>query len=237
MDLLAVAAVLLSFFVKGLSGFANTLIFGTIMNFRSENLEITPLSTILSLPSNLFIAWKERRSIARRTFLGLTLIVIAGSVPGAFFLKAADSGLLRTVFGLLTIGFGVEMYFRERAGKRGGSKPVMLLIGFLSGIFSGLFCVSALLAAYVGRTAENASEFRGTLCAVFAADNIFRIVLYALGGILTGKILLDGLMLLPFAAAGLAAGILLSGRLQEKTVKKLVIFLLILSGAALIFKP
>ena len=37
MDLLAVAAVLLSFFVKGLSGFANTLIFGTIMNFRSEN--------------------------------------------------------------------------------------------------------------------------------------------------------------------------------------------------------
>ena len=235
MDLLAIFAVLISFFIKGLAGFANTLIFGAIMNFSAANLQITPLSTLLSTPSNLIIVWKERKNVSVKTFLYLTAMVMAGSIPGTFFLKSADTGLLKSLFGVLIIIVGVEMLLRERARKKSGSKLLMTVIGLVSGICCGMFGVGALLAAYVSRTSDDPGQFRGTLCAVFAAENCFRLVLYACTGILTGDILMQAAVLLPFEFVGLAAGIFCSGKLKERTVKRAVIVLLIISGIALIF--
>ena len=50
-------AVLIAYTVKGLTGFANTLVFSTIMSFFPYNLaQITPLELVLGTPSNFFIA-------------------------------------------------------------------------------------------------------------------------------------------------------------------------------------
>ena len=56
-------AVLAAYFVKGLAGFANSLVFGSIMNFFTTNLITVPVDLLLGTPSNLILALHSRREI------------------------------------------------------------------------------------------------------------------------------------------------------------------------------
>ena len=82
-----ILASLAAFYVKGLCGFANTLVFTSILSFDVANIEISPVELILGLPTNLIISWKERRSIDLKVVLPLAIMVIIGSTVGAFLLK------------------------------------------------------------------------------------------------------------------------------------------------------
>ena len=92
----------------------------------------------------------------------------------------------------------------------------------------------ALLAAYVSRVTDSSGSFKANISAVFIADNLFRIILYSVIGIITLPVLKQVLILLPFMLIGLFAGMLLAKHLNERLIKKLVILLLIVSGIALI---
>jgi len=94
--------------------------------------------------------------------------------------------MIKIIFGVVVVLLGIEMLLREKQEKKGKKSPVVLaVVGILSGILCGLFGVGALLAAYVNRTTENTSEFKGNLCAVFIFENTFRLVLYAMTDLLT----------------------------------------------------
>ena len=80
-------AALTAFFVKGLCGFANTLVFTTVVSFSpAVNRNISPVELLLGYPTNLILAWRERRAIRWRVCLPLAGLVIAGSIPGALLL-------------------------------------------------------------------------------------------------------------------------------------------------------
>ena len=231
---IAAAAVVAAYLVKGLTGFGNTLVFSTAMSFFSSTLAITPVEAVLGLPSNVFIAWRERRSFRWRVILPVSVIVVAGCVPGILLLKSASPRLLKVFFGFVVMALGAEMLLRERAGRRRGSRAVLALIGLTAGVMSGLYGVGALLAAYMSRTTEDSASFRGNLCAVFLITDSVRLVLYCLTGVVTGAALLTAAKLLPFMALGLAAGTRLAGRWQEATVKRAIVAGLIFSGLSLV---
>ena len=84
-------------FVKGLCGFTNGLVFTTILSFTTDNVNISPVSLVLGYPTNLIIAWKNRRSINWKMCIGLTTLVILGNIPGAYLLKNADTSLIKFV--------------------------------------------------------------------------------------------------------------------------------------------
>ena len=77
-----IAATLCAFYVKGLCGFANTLVFTTVMSFGLSNRNISPVELLLGYPSNAIIALKERRSIDPKLCLALAALVVLGSIPG-----------------------------------------------------------------------------------------------------------------------------------------------------------
>ena len=86
-------AVLFAYAVKGVSGFANTLILNTILSFQTNNINITPMALILSLPSNLYLAWRDRTYLNLRLCLTMATFSILGMIPGVFLLKwATPSG-------------------------------------------------------------------------------------------------------------------------------------------------
>ncbi len=232
---IAVFAVVCAFIIKGMSGFANTLVFTTIMSFNASNINITPLELLIGYPSNIYIAWKERKGISAKVCIPLSLLVVLGIVPGILFLKNGNTGFIKILFGLAVIFTGLEMLLRERQpGKGKSSKLAFFLIGFLSGVLCGLFGVGAFLVAYISRTTDNLAQFKGNLCIVFFVENTVRIILYSLTGILNPGILKQAVLLMPFMVIGLAAGMLLSKKSGEKFVKNTVIILLILSGISLI---
>ena len=55
-----ILATLIAFFIKGLCGFANTLIFTSILSFGSANVNISPVDLILGCPTNLIMVWENR---------------------------------------------------------------------------------------------------------------------------------------------------------------------------------
>ena len=231
-----IVATLCAFFIKGLCGFANTLVFTTILTFTNANVNISPVELLLGYPTNAILAWKERRSIQWRMCLPLIALVIAGSIPGALFLKNADTTIVKAIFGGVILVIGGEMLLREfRAKEAKQSRLLLAVIGVLSGLLCGLYGVGALLGAYMGRVTQDSRSFKGNICTVFLAETTFRIGLYSIWGILTADVLRQTALLLPFMLLGLWGGMYCAGKLNEKLVKKIVIVMLMVSGVALIF--
>lgn len=232
-----IAAALVSYFIKGLCGFADALIFNSILSFGMNTADISPVLLVTGYPTNLIVAWQNRRGLKPRVWLPPAALVLAGCIPGAFMLKNVDARLIKFIFGFVVVALGVEMLLRERRReKRPASKPVLALIGMLAGVLCGLFGVGALMAAYVGRVTETNSEFKANMNAVFFVEGTFRLILYLCLGLITPASLRQSLILMPCMLAGIFLGSRCSRKLNEKVVKKLVIFTLILSGVLLILR-
>ncbi len=230
-----IIATLCAFFVKGLYGFANTLIFTSILSFGNANINISPVELVLGYPTNLIISWRERKSIDWKICLPLAVMVIIGSIGGVLFLKNADITVVKIIFGILVILVGVEMFFREMSGKKREQSTLLLTaIGVLSGFFCGLYGVGALLGAYIGRTTDDVKAFKANICMVFVIENTFRIIMYSIYGIITLATLKMTLILAPFMLVGLVAGMVSASKISDKIAKKIIIILLIFSGVALI---
>ncbi len=235
MNLIAIIAVITAYIVKGMCGFANTLIFGSIMSFSSNTINITPTELLVGYPSNIYIAYKERKSISLKLWLPLAILVIIGIIPGTLFLKFENAELLKIFFGFSIICISIEMFLREKYNKiTQSSKIVLAVIGLISGMLCGLFGIGAFLAAYMSRVTSDIKKFKGNLCIVFFIENTFRICLYLYMGILNFIVLKDALLLIPFMFIGLKTGLFFSNRISEKNAKNIVILLLMLSGFSLI---
>ncbi len=230
-----IIATLAAFFVKGLCGFANTLVLTSVLGFGSDNVNISPVELALGYPTNIIMACRFRKSLKKEIILPLSLLMLAGCVPGIFLLKNVDARYIKLFFGGVIIFLGIEMFLRDKGIMLiKESKVFTLAVGLISGVLCGLFGVGALLAAHVGRVTKSTEEFKGNLSAVFLVENTFRIIVYSVTGIFTAESLKTALILVPFMLAALFAGIKSGNFLNEKTAKKVVIVFLIISGTALI---
>ena len=224
-----------------LPGFANTLVFTSILSFGAANANISPVELLIGYPTNFILTWKNRKSLDYKVYLPLAALVLAGCIPGALLLKNADVSNIKVIFGNVAVLFGLEMFFRDKKRVEGNplsqSSPRFRLtfgaVGLLAGVLCGLFGVGALLAVYVDRVTDSGSEFKANISAVFIADNTFRIILYSALHLLTFDTLKSALMLIPIAILGLFAGMKSSSLLKEKTVRRMMAVLLILSGVSL----
>lgn len=87
MEILMIIATLLAFYIKGLAGFANTLIFTSVLSWETNNINISPMELVLGYPSNIIISWKERKNSDYKIWLPLSIFVIIGSIPGMIFFR------------------------------------------------------------------------------------------------------------------------------------------------------
>lgn len=227
-------AAVLAFFVKGMCGFGDGLVFGTFMGFFSGYADITPVQTLLSFPSNAILTWRNRRQLQSKMFLPVMAVLLVGDGVGAWLLKSLDTRLLKMGFGVLIVALGAEMLLRERSTRKLKSSPwVLTVIGIASGIISGLFGIGALLTAYFGRVTEDTDSFKDNICIVFTADTLFRLGIYWASGLLTASVLLRALVLLPVMIGALLGGMYAGHRLNEKLVRRIVVVMLIVSGVML----
>ncbi|MCR4903909.1 MAG: sulfite exporter TauE/SafE family protein [Butyrivibrio sp.] len=230
-----IIAALAAFFIKGLCGFANTLVFDSILTFGNANINVSPVEVLLGYPTNIILSFKERKAIDTRICIPLSILVLTGSIPGIFLLKNADVNIVKIIFGIAVILIGIEMLLREFIKRNAkSSKVFLIIIGILSGALCGLYGIGALLGAYLGRVTRDTKSFKANICIVFAVENTFRIILYFINGILTIEVFKKVIFLIPFALLGLFIGDRCSSILNEKVIKKLVIIMLIVSGIALI---
>ena len=230
---LFILATLAAFFIKGLCGFANTLVFQSILSFGVSNASISPVELALGFPGNAILTWQNRKSLEPKVFLPLTALMLAGNIPGALMLSHIDGRIVKIIFGTAIIFIALDM-MRGQGKPQKESKWMTALVGVAAGVLSGLFGVGALLAAYVSRITETIGAFKANISVVFLAENVFRFALYVALGILDRAALVLAVKLMPFMLVGLFAGIAVSQKIDDQQIKKLVLCLLVVSGAVLI---
>jgi len=229
---------LLAYFIKGITGFGNTLVMDSLFSFVVSNRLTTPVDLIFSIPTNTYIAWRERKNISLKVVIPLSIMLLAGIIPGTFLLKVGNDRILKSILGIVVVGMALEMLTRKLTkNETKKNNPIFLIIiGIISGVLAGLYGIGALLVAYISRTTNNKNEFRGNICCVFLVDNIFRFFLYLFTGILNKEIFMLTLFLSPAVILGMMIGVKVDSNMKEETVKKSVIALLIISGTILLLK-
>lgn len=235
MDVILVVAMLVAYIVKGMTGFANTLVFGTVLSFTRNNINITPVELVTACVSNIIIAWQERKHISVKMCIPIICLLIIGNIPGIIFLKMGDATIIKIFFGVVVVLLAVEMYFRgKKPVQKETNKYIMAAIGLVSGLLCGLFGIGALVTAYMARKTSDPKEFRGNMCAVFTVENTFRIIVYFCTGILNWELFKSAIFLLPLMLIGLYIGIYLSKKINKELTKNIMIIALILSGLSLV---
>ena len=96
-------ATFIAFFVKGLCGFANTLVFDTTLSHQAVNSDISPVELLLGLPTNVILAYKNRESLRLKICAPIIVLVLLGSIPGSLLLKQVHTGLLKIILGIVII--------------------------------------------------------------------------------------------------------------------------------------
>ena len=230
-----IAATLAAFFVKGLCGFANTLVFSSILGFGTNNVNISPVELVLGFPSNVIMTVKHRKYLKPRIFVPITVIIVAGSMAGAFILKSVDAQYIKVVFGVLVALVGIEMFLKEYSLLViKDSKVISGMIGLMAGVVCGIYGIGVLAAAYISRITEDSNEFKANLSVIFIFENIVRIITYSVLGVITAETLKVSFLLMPVMVAATFLGIFCAKFLNENIVKRLVIIMLIISGVALV---
>lgn len=223
--------------MKGLCGFANTLVFSSILSFQANNIDISPIDLLIGYPSNLIITWKERKYIDKKICLPIIILILIGSFPGMFLLKNVDTTIIKILFGFVVVCIGIDMWLNQiRTTSNETSNIVLILIGILSGLLCGLFGIGALMSAYMSRVTTNNHAFRANMCLVFTVENTFRILVYSILGIIQMQVIKRSLFLFPIMFLGLYAGMYVGKVLDEKIVRKIILLMLIVSGMVLIVK-
>lgn len=74
-----IIAAVAAYFIKGLCGFANTLVFTSILSFGASNANISPIDLLLGYPTNLILTWRNRKSLDPKVYLPLAALLLAGS--------------------------------------------------------------------------------------------------------------------------------------------------------------
>ena len=227
---------LFAFFIKGLCGFANSLVFTTLMSFSSSIVHVSPIMLLLNYPSNIIMVWNGRRAIDYKICVPLCIMVIAGTIPGTFFFANTDTRLLEGIFGVVVVLIALEMLLNRRkvhsAGQSAGWK--MGILGVLAGFVCGFCNTGVLVGIYLSKVTSDTKSFKANACVVYFLSDSIRLLMFICLGVLSRAIFWEVLSIFPIAMLGLWLGVKSGKVMNEAVAKKIVLVMLIFSGLGLV---
>lgn len=226
----------LCFFIKGIAAFGDTLIANPMLSMAMDNRVISPMNLLYQVPVNAYMAWKNRKAFAIKSALPILFAILLGVIPGVLLLKHAASWILKASLGILVISIGLEMLLRNRHTKKKPNVFAMAVSSFFSGVTTGLYGINLFFIAYVERTTDTRDAFRGNVCFIFLVENVFRITVYALSGVLSYRVLIFTLGASPGALLGFYVGSRVDRHLSEKVLRRMIIALFMASGLSILIK-
>ena len=232
---LAALIILFAHIIKGATGFANALIAIPLLSLLFDIRFVVPMFLLFDFPSSGMIAYKHRADIRWKVVLMVASGLILGTIIGAYILIHLSNDLLKPIFGVVVIGFGLNLITRYHDPARSGLHPRWgILSGLLGGTTGGLFGMDGpILVMYLSRILGKTS-FRATLTTIFLVSSFWRGTLYVYGGILDLDQVLFALGMTPFLVTGVLIGSRLQDSFSQRTFTVIVRVVLLIAGALLI---
>lgn len=237
--LLAGAIVFAGHLVKGVSGFGSALFAVPLLLLILDVKVVTPAFLLLDFTSGILLVGTNWRSIDRRLLLLILSGMLVGTGIGTWVLLSFSHDILKRVLGVLVAGWAVVLLMDREPDAlktpRSWSLALAPLSGLLGGTLGATFSVNGPpIIIYLSQVLEDKQAFRATLYGVFFADACYKMVLFAANGLLNREVLRLAALMVPFLVGGVAAGSWLQRLLDQRSFRKVVAVILVVTGVILV---
>jgi uncharacterized membrane protein YfcA len=226
--------VALAYIVFGIAGFGTALVAGPILILFMPLSKIVPLLVLLDFVAAFGNLLPSRREVARPELLRLLPCMALGCTLGVIFLLNLKSNVLLLLMGLFISAYAIyslAVKIRPTQLAAGWAIPM----GTVGGMFGALFGSGGFLYAIYLNSRLPKDAARATQSALISCSTVVRLSLFLLAGVYAElPLLLLALCLLPAMALGLWIGRRLIMKLSRESFVRLVTWLVLASGIALI---
>ena len=233
--LLIELGVVAAYIVFGIAGFGTALVAGPILiNFMPLS-RIIPLLVLLDFIAALGNLLPSRQSVVKAELLRLLPCMAVGCTLGVLFLLNLKSDVLLLLMGLFITAYALySLAVKVRPTQLAAGWAIPM--GTIGGLFGALFGSGGFLyAIYLNSRLTSKQEARATQSALISCSTIVRLSLFLLAGVYAQvPLLVLAVCLLPAMAIGSWIGRGLTMKLSRETFMRLVTWLVLFSGIALI---
>ncbi|MCU1725922.1 sulfite exporter TauE/SafE family protein [Pseudomonas sp. 7P_10.2_Bac1] len=227
-------AIALAYIVFGVAGFGTALVAGPILILCMPLSKIIPLLVLLDFVAAFGNWLPARRDVARPELLRLLPCMAVGCIVGVVFLLNLKSDLLLLLMGVFVSAYALyslAVKVRPTQVAAGWAVPT----GVIGGLFGALFGSGGFLYALYLNARLTKDAARATQSALISCSTVVRLSLFVIAGVYTdGALLWLAAFLLPAMALGLWIGRRLASKLSREAFVRLVTWLVLASGVALI---
>nr|WP_314399831.1 sulfite exporter TauE/SafE family protein [Pseudomonas lundensis] len=234
--LLLELAIALAYIVFGVAGFGTALVAGPLLILCLPLSKIIPLQVLLDFVAAFGNWLPARRDVARAELLRLLPCMALGCLVGVVFLLNLKSDVLLLMMGIFISAYAIyslAVKARPRQVAAGWAIPA----GTVGGLFGALFGSGGFLYALYLNARLPKEAARATQSALISCSTVVRLTLFVMAGVYAdGALLLLAVCLLPAMALGLWTGRRLTRKLSREAFVRLVTWLVLASGIALIVR-
>jgi hypothetical protein len=224
--------VFMAFFIRGMTGFANSLILVPLMALFLDIKIVVPIAAMLSLASGSLLFHSTKKQI-NKEFIFVLIFVMLGTLIGTHFLVTFGSSFLKSILGMMVILFSIQIFFNKTFKKI--NKWFGAIAGIIAGILGGMFTTNGPpLVIYFGNKLQKES-FRATLNVIFFVDAIWLNSLYVARGVITFEEFKLAIILLPALIIGIFLGSKIHFKINEVLFKRVVAVILCIVGITFLF--
>jgi uncharacterized membrane protein YfcA len=221
--------------VAGLSGFAFGLIAASIWLYILDPVQTATLIIAFGLIVQGYSVWKLRGALDWRKLWPFVLGAALGVPAGVTILTWANPSHVRAGVGAFLVLYSVYALFRPAiAPIKAGGAVADAGIGFLNGVLGGMTGLAGILVTlWCGLRGWPKDVQRTVFQPVAVAIFLMSALWMGARGAITAETIKLFLIGLPALLAGTWLGLQLFGRLNEAAFRKVVLVLLLASGAVL----
>ncbi len=231
-----VAGALAGGIVSGLTGFGTAITALGSWVYAIPPVDASSLSIICSVVSqaqNLHLIW---RHIDWKRVLYFVIPGLLGVPLGTFLLPHIDPRLFKLGLGCFLVIYSAYVLtgIRQIETARGG-KTADGAVGFVSGVLGGLTGLSGVLPVVWTDIRGWSKEQKRSVVQFFnMAILSFALLSHAVSGLLTRQVAIEVLIVLPATIGGSWLGAFVYRRLADRGYQRVVMALLLISGAVLV---
>lgn len=226
--------VVLAYIVFGIAGFGTALVAGPLLILFMPLSKIIPLLVLLDFVAAFGNLLPSRRDVARRELTRLLPFMALGCTLGVVFLLNLHSDVLLLLMGLFVSAYALySLAIKVRPARLAAGWSVPM--GTVGGLFGALFGSGGFLYAIYLNSRLPKDAARATQSALISCSTLVRLTLFVIAGVYAElPLLVLAACLLPAMALGLWVGRRLALKMSREVFVRLVTWLVLASGIALI---
>ena len=225
--LFVVLTSLAAFFIKGITGIGvTTMVVGFGSFFLEPKITII-LSSFITIFGNLAMLKIDPVSLKRQYWLSIAIMMIIGSIIGAYILTIIDAVVFRKILGVTFFLASLSFFVSKPSVKTQAATPERassadFLFGWIGGFCGGFVGVNAPPLIYHFGKALNKSQLRRLLVIILLPAGVAQTATFAYTGVLTKQIMLYGLAMIPFMFLGIYLGNKVHFKISEKWFRRIL---------------